>query len=114
MLAHQIGYYSLILGLISSIIIIPISLKNYSQNNETIDRKIFSFSFFQFFFVLISFIGLVFSFINSDFSNETVYNHSHSTTPLLYKISGAWGNHEGSLLLWLTVLTLFIFIFLVK
>ena len=114
MLANQIGYYSLILGLISSIIIIPISLKNYPQNNETINRKIFSLSFFQFFFVLVSFIGLVFSFINSDFGNETVYNNSHTTKPLFYKISGTWGNHEGSLLLWLLVLTFFIFLFLVK
>jgi len=52
--------------------------------------------------------------VNSDFSNETVFNHSHTTKPLFYKISGTWGNHEGSLLLWLLVLTLFIFIFLIK
>ena len=57
---------------------------------------------------------LVFSFVFSDFSNETVFNNSHTTKPLFYKISGTWGNHEGSLLLWLLVLTLFIFLFLVK
>tara|TARA_B100001093_G_scaffold17099_1_gene15569 strand:- start:1375 stop:3087 length:1713 start_codon:yes stop_codon:yes gene_type:complete len=57
---------------------------------------------------------LIISFINSDFSNETVFNHSHTTKPLFYKISGTWGNHEGSLLLWLLVLTLFIFLFLLK
>ena len=50
----------------------------------------------------------------SDFSNETVFNNSHTTKPLFYKISGTWGNHEGSLLLWLMVLTLFIFLFLLK
>ena len=61
-----------------------------------------------------SFIGLIISFINSDFSNETVFNHSHTTKPLFYKISGTWGNHEGSLLLWLLVLTLFVFLFLIK
>ena len=66
------------------------------------------------FFVVISFFGLIISFINSDFSNETVFNHSHTTKPLFYKISGTWGNHEGSLLLWLLVLTLFISIFLIK
>tara|TARA_Y100000591_G_scaffold61008_1_gene49534 strand:- start:1379 stop:3127 length:1749 start_codon:yes stop_codon:yes gene_type:complete len=71
-------------------------------------------TFFQFFFVLISFLGLIISFVNSDFSNELVYNHSHTTKPLFYKISGTWGNHEGSLLLWLLVLTLFIYIFLLK
>jgi len=60
-------------------------------------------------FVVISFFGLVFSFVISDFSNETVFNNSHTAKPLFYKITGTWGNHEGSLLLWLLVLTLFIF-----
>ncbi len=59
-------------------------------------------------------MGLILSFVNSDFSNQTVFNHSHTTKPLFYKISGTWGNHEGSLLLWLLVLTLFILIFLLK
>ena len=65
-------------------------------------------------FVVISFFGLVFSFILSDFSNETVFNNSHTAKPLFYKITGTWGNHEGSLLLWLLVLTLFIFLFLLR
>ena len=114
MLAHQIGYYSLILGFFFSILIIPISIKNFSKKSKIIDNKIFSISFFQFFFVLVSFFGLILSFVNSDFGNETVFNNSHTTKPLFYKISGTWGNHEGSLLLWLLVLTLFIFIFLIK
>ena len=114
MLANQIGYYSLILGFFFSILIIPVSIKNFNDKNQIIDNKIFSISFFQFFFVLVSFFGLILSFVNSDFSNETVFNNSHTTKPLFYKISGTWGNHEGSLLLWLLVLTLFIFIFLIK
>ena len=73
-----------------------------------------SFTFIQFFFVVISFLCLILSFILSDFSNETVFNNSHTTKPLFYKIAGTWGNHEGSLLLWLFVLTLFILIFLVR
>ena len=113
MLANQIGYYSLILGLIFSVLIIPISVKNFNDN-KSIDTRIFSISFFQFFFVMVSFLGLIFSFVNSDFGNETVFNNSHTTKPLFYKISGTWGNHEGSLLLWLLVLTLFIFLFLIK
>ena len=114
MLANQIGYYSLILGFFFSILIIPVSIKNFNNKNQIIDNKIFSISFFQFFFVVVSFFGLILSFVNSDFSNETVFNNSHTTKPLFYKISGTWGNHEGSLLLWLLVLTLFIFIFLIK
>ena len=65
------------------------------------------------FFVLISVFSLIYSFIVSNFVNETVYNKSHTTKPLFYKISGTWGNHEGSLLLWLLVLTLFIFLFFI-
>tara|TARA_B100001741_G_scaffold300294_1_gene287421 strand:- start:2540 stop:4237 length:1698 start_codon:yes stop_codon:yes gene_type:complete len=57
---------------------------------------------------------LLLAFINSDFSNLAVYNNSHTAKPLFYKISGTWGNHEGSLLLWLFVLSLFIVIFFFK
>jgi cytochrome c-type biogenesis protein CcmF len=111
--SSQIGYYSLILGLFFSFFIIPILIRNFN-NTKIIDKRIFFVLFFQLFFVIISFGGLIFSFINSDFSNETVFNNSHTTKPLFYKISGTWGNHEGSLLLWLLVLTLFIFLFLIK
>ena len=112
-MASLIGYYSLIFGLCISLFIIFFSIKNF-RNSQIFDTKIISFTFLQFFFVIISFLGLIISFINSDFSNETVFNHSHSTIPLIYKISGTWGNHEGSLLLWLLVLTLFLFLFLLR
>ncbi len=112
-MASLTGFYSLIFGFCSSFIIIFFSIKNF-RNSQIFDNKIISLTFLQLFFVVLSFLGLVFSFINSDFSNETVFNHSHTTKPLFYKISGTWGNHEGSLLLWLMVLTLFIFLFLLR
>ncbi len=112
-MASLIGSYSLILGFCCSLIIFFFSVGNF-KNPKSFDYKILSFTFLQLFFVIVSFIGLIISFINSDFSNETVFNHSHTTKPLFYKISGTWGNHEGSLLLWLLVLTLFIFLFLIK
>ena len=112
-MASSIGYYSLIFGLCSSLLIIFFSINNF-RNVDIFDRKILFLSFLQLFFVVVSFLGLITSFINSDFSNETVYNHSHTTKPLFYKISGTWGNHEGSLLLWLLVLTLFLFLFLYR
>ena len=112
-MASSIGYYSLIFGLCSSFLIIFFSIKNF-RDEYNFDNKILSLTFLQLFFVLISFLGLILSFVNSDFSNETVFNHSHTTKPIFYKISGTWGNHEGSLLLWLLVLTLFIFLFLLK
>ena len=110
-MASTIGSYSLIFGLSSSVLIIFFSIKNFKDDNN-LDNRILIFTFLQFLFVIISFLGLIFSFINSDFSNETVFNHSHTTKPLFYKISGTWGNHEGSLLLWLLVLTLFLYLFL--
>ena len=82
------------------------------KKSGNLNTKIISFSFLQLLFILISFICLIISFVISDFSNETVFNNSHTTKPLFYKIAGTWGNHEGSLLLWLLVLTLFVFIFL--
>ncbi len=112
-MASLIGFYSLTFGLCCSFLIIFFSINDF-KNLKGLDNKITSFTFLQFLFVVISFLGLIVSFVNSDFSNETVYNHSHTTKPLFYKISGTWGNHEGSLLLWLLVLTLFIFIFLLK
>ncbi|EDZ61080.1 cytochrome c-type biogenesis protein [Candidatus Pelagibacter sp. HTCC7211] len=113
MLLSVIGHYSLVAGLCVGLIIIFFSIKNF-QISEHLDAKILSFTFLQFILVSLSFLCLVFSFVFSDFSNETVFNNSHTTKPLFYKISGTWGNHEGSLLLWLLVLTLFIFLFLVK
>ena len=113
MLYSSIGYYALIFGLGVSFPIFIFSIKNF-RNNEILDNKIINFSFIQLFLVIVSFLGLVFSFVYSDFSNETVFNNSHTSKPLFYKISGTWGNHEGSLLLWLLVLTLFIFVFLIR
>ena len=113
MLYSVIGNYSLILGMCFSLILVYFSINNF-RSSELLDSKIISFTFLQFFFVVISFLCLILSFVVSDFSNETVFNNSHTTKPLFYKIAGTWGNHEGSLLLWLLVLTLFIFIFLLR
>ncbi len=114
MLINQIGYYSLILGLILSLTLCVVSIKDLNISTKQINQNIFSLSFIQLILIIISFLSLILSFINSDFSNETVFNNSHTTKPLFYKISGTWGNHEGSLLLWLLVLISFIFIFLIK
>ena len=113
MIYSVVGHYSLILGLCIGLILVYFSIQNFRNFNQ-LDNKILSLSFLQLFFVVVSFLALVISFIISDFSNETVFNNSHTTKPLFYKISGTWGNHEGSLLLWLLVLTLFIFIFLLR
>jgi cytochrome c-type biogenesis protein CcmF len=114
LLASQIGYYTLILGLLITFLLCGVSIKDFNNSNKRVNQNIYTLLFLQLVMVVVSFLSLILSFIKSDFSNETVFNNSHTTKPLFYKISGTWGNHEGSLLLWLLVLTLFIFLFLVK
>ena len=70
------------------------------------DRSIF----LQFFFVLTAFFSLMYAYVVSDFSILNVYQNSHTAKPLLYKITGVWGNHEGSMLLWVLVLVFFGFL----
>ena len=111
MIFNFIGNYSLLLSLITSLILLVIILINIKSLDDKLDYKIKNLIFFQFFFVLVSFFSLIILFIISEFSNLTVYNNSHTTKPLFYKISGTWGNHEGSLLLWLLILTFSIFLY---
>ena len=111
MIFNFIGNYSLLLSLITSLSLLVIILINIKSLDDKLDYKIKNLIFFQFFFVLVSFLSLIILFIISEFSNLTVYNNSHTTKPLFYKISGTWGNHEGSLLLWLLILTFSIFLY---
>ena len=107
---NLIGNYSLIFSLILSFLIIFICLKNL-RLTENLNFSIFVSTSLQFLLISICFLALLLAFVYSDFSNLAVYYNSHTTKPLFYKISGTWGNHEGSLLLWLLVLSLFNLIF---
>ena len=113
-MANQLGNYSLYIALFAAIFIIFQSSNSIRNKSKNLDGRIFSILSVQSLMVLISFFTLIYAFIISDFSNITVYNNSHTTKPLFYKISGTWGNHEGSLLLWLLVLSLFTLIFLFR
>jgi len=61
----------------------------------------------QFILTLVAFGALTYAFVYSDFSLRLVVANSHTDKPMLYKISGVWGNHEGSMLLWVLILTMF-------
>ena len=111
---NQLGNYSLYIALLISIFVISKASLSLRKSSITLSGNIFSLISVQSIMVIISFLTLIYTFVTSDFSNETVYNNSHTTKPLFYKISGTWGNHEGSLLLWLLVLTIFLFIFTVE
>ncbi len=61
----------------------------------------------QAFLIAVAFGALTWAYVVSDFSVQNVHENSHSLKPMLYKVSGVWGNHEGSLLLWVLILALF-------
>jgi cytochrome c-type biogenesis protein CcmF len=109
----NIGEISVFLILASSFLIIYNAYLDVDVKNQVIKKIIYNLSLFQITFTILSFFTLIIGFINSDFSLINVYENSHTAKPLFYKIAGTWGNHEGSLLLWINILVLFSFLFLV-
>ena len=99
-------------ALLMSLALVYFSSIEVKNSNNVIPKKIYKFSLLQLTFSVLSFIILVVGYVFSDFSIINVYENSHTTKPLFYKISGTWGNHEGSLLLWINILVLFSFLFL--
>ena len=108
----KLGILFIIGTLFTSLSIIFFTFKELKVIDNLIPSKIYKFSLFQLFFSISSFFVLLLAYILSDFSLVNVYENSHSNKPLFYKISGTWGNHEGSLLLWINILVLFSFLFL--
>ena len=84
---------------------IPLFGKIFSL--KTLNYTISFISISCFALLSISFLTLIFAYINSDFSLLNVWSNSHTSKPLIYKISGSWGNHEGSMLLWCWVMSLY-------
>jgi len=109
----NIGISLVVLVSILSFLIIYIAYFDLKISKQIIEKKIYKLSLFQTTFTVLSFFTLVIAFINSDFSLINVYENSHTTKPLFYKIAGTWGNHEGSLLLWVNILVIFSYLFLV-
>ena len=107
------GNLLLFISIILSLSIIYLSNKNLKLNGNQITKNIFQLSLIQSTIVIICFFTLIAAFIVSDFSLITVYQNSHSMKPIFYKITGTWGNHEGSLMLWVIILTIFSFLFLI-
>ena len=109
----NIGEILVFLILASSFLIIYNAYLDIKIRNQDVKKIIYNLSLFQITFTILSFFTLIIGFVNSDFSLINVYENSHTAKPLFYKIAGTWGNHEGSLLLWINILVLFSFLFLV-
>ncbi|MBR0948970.1 heme lyase CcmF/NrfE family subunit [Bradyrhizobium canariense] len=101
------GHYALVLALGLALIQSIVPLIGARLRDDALMNVARSTALAQLLFVGASFIALVMLHVNSDFSVANVYENSHSMKPLLYKITGVWGNHEGSMLLWVSILALF-------
>ena len=108
----NVGNLLLSLNILIGISIIFFSIKSLEDRTDLIGKNIYNLCLFQSTSIITCFFTLIAAFIISDFSLITVYQNSHSLKPIFYKISGTWGNHEGSLLLWAIILTIFSYLFL--
>ena len=103
----EFGHYALVLALALALVQATVPLWGARTNDATLMGVASSTALAQFVFVAASFAALTACYVGSDFSVLNVFQNSHSTMPLIYKFTSVWGNHEGSMLLWVFILALF-------
>jgi cytochrome c-type biogenesis protein CcmF len=103
----ELGHYALVLALGLALVQASVPLWGARTRDPALMAVGTSTALAQFAFVALSFAALTWCHVASDFSVLTVFENSHSAKPLIYKITGVWGNHEGSMLLWVLILALF-------
>ncbi len=103
----ELGNYALVLALAVALVQSVVPLYGARRRDAVLMGVAEPTALAQFGFVAFSFAALVACYVMSDFSVATVFDNSHSTMPLIYKFTSVWGNHEGSMLLWVLILSLF-------
>ncbi|HTQ83021.1 MAG TPA: heme lyase CcmF/NrfE family subunit, partial [Pseudolabrys sp.] len=103
----ELGHYALVLALALGLIQSIVPVIGARRRDAALMGLASSTALAQFAFVGFSFVALVACFVTSDFSVATVVENSNSQMPFIYKVSSVWGNHEGSMLLWVLILSLF-------
>jgi cytochrome c-type biogenesis protein CcmF len=103
----ELGHYALVLALGLALIQAVVPIWGTRTRDAALMGVAAPVSLAQFLFVAISFASLTASYVLSDFSVANVAENSHSAMPLIYKFTSVWGNHEGSMLLWVLILSLF-------
>ena len=103
----ELGHFLLILAFAVSILQATVPMIGAARGWTNWMRVATPAAMAQFLLVGLSFAALMHAFVTSDFSVKLVASHSHSLKPMIYKISATWGNHEGSMLLWILILALF-------
>ena len=103
----EAGHYAMVLALGLALIQSSVPLLGARWRDPALMNVARSTALAQLLFVGLSFVALVTLHVTSDFSVANVFENSHSMKPLIYKITGVWGSHEGSMLLWVSILALF-------
>ena len=103
----EIGHFALILAVGVALYQFLVPLYGAQRGDVGLMRAGLSAAVLQLGLVAVAFAALTHAYVISDFSVENVAANSHSAKPLLYKISGVWGNHEGSMVLWVLILALY-------
>src|SRR5262245_45976197 len=103
----ELGHYALVLALALGVVQGCVPFYGAQRNDTVLMGTAGPTAVAQFILIATSFAALTVCYVQSDFSVVNVFENSHSLKPLIYKISGVWGNHEGSMLLWVLILALF-------
>ena len=103
----EIGHFALILALALGLVQMTVPLIGARAGDERMMAVAGPVTLAGFAFTALSFTILTIAYAQSDFSLQNVWENSHSLKPMLYKVTGVWGNHEGSMLLWVLILTFF-------
>lgn len=103
----ELGHFALILALWVAVVQMIVPIWGARNGDARMMAMGVPAAVSQFLLLLLSFAALTYAYVTSDFSVMNVAANSHSTKPLIYKISGVWGNHEGSMLLWVLILAFF-------
>jgi len=103
----ETGHFALVLAFALSLVQTIVPLFGARLNNQRLMAVGGPVAVTGFALTALSFVALASAYANSDFSVASVWENSHSLQPMIYKITGTWGNHEGSMLLWVLILTFF-------
>jgi cytochrome c-type biogenesis protein CcmF len=103
----ETGHYALVLALALALVQASVPMVGARKNDPVLMAVAGPTAVAQFCFIAIAFAALTMCYVRSDFSVVNVFENSHSAKPLVYKLSGVWGNHEGSMLLWILILSVF-------
>lgn len=103
----ELGHFALILAFVVACLQSTLPLIGAQRNDPVLMAVAGPAATLQFLLVAFSFAALTYAFVTDDFSLVLVVNNSHTLKPMLYKVAGVWGNHEGSLLLWVLALSLY-------